>query len=109
MGETGSGVREPGLLGGKGLGIPHRVTKKVTDTGDRGSQNFLRAQQQLIPTALMAQDRGGEAVPCPAGSHSHLHPEYQSLSWVQLFATPWTIAHQAPLSMGFSRQEYWSG
>ena len=28
---------------------------------------------------------------------------------VQLFATPWTIAHQAPLSMGFSRQEYWSG
>ena len=27
----------------------------------------------------------------------------------QPFATPWTIAHQAPLSMGFSRQEYWSG
>ena len=27
---------------------------------------------------------------------------------VQLFATPWTVAHQAPLSMGFSRQEYWS-
>ena len=26
-----------------------------------------------------------------------------------LFAIPWTIAHQAPLSMGFSRQEYWSG
>ena len=31
------------------------------------------------------------------------------LSCVQLFATPWTMAHQAPLSMGFSRQEYWSG
>ena len=30
-------------------------------------------------------------------------------SRVQLFATLWTIAHQAPLSMGFSRQEYWSG
>ena len=30
-------------------------------------------------------------------------------SCVQLFATPWTIAHQAPLSMGFSGQEYWSG
>ena len=27
---------------------------------------------------------------------------------VQLFATPWTVAHQAPLPMGFSRQEYWS-
>ena len=31
------------------------------------------------------------------------------LSHVRLFATPWTVAHQAPLSMGFSRQEYWSG
>ena len=30
------------------------------------------------------------------------------LSRVQLFATTWTVAHQAPLSMGFSRQEYWS-
>ena len=30
------------------------------------------------------------------------------LSRVQLFATPWTVAHQPPLSMGFSRQEYWS-
>ena len=31
------------------------------------------------------------------------------LSPVQLFATPGTVAHQAPLSMGFSRQQYWSG
>ena len=30
------------------------------------------------------------------------------LSHVQLFVTPWTVAHQAPLSMGFSGQEYWS-
>ena len=30
-------------------------------------------------------------------------------SRVQLFTTPWTTAHQAPPSMGFSRQEYWSG
>ena len=33
----------------------------------------------------------------------------KSLSLVWLFATPWTIAYQGPLSMGFSRQEYWSG
>jgi len=33
----------------------------------------------------------------------------KSLSRVQLFTTPWTAAHQAPPSMGFSRQEYWSG
>ena len=31
------------------------------------------------------------------------------LSLVQLFVTPWTVAHQAPLSLGFLRQEYWSG
>ena len=31
------------------------------------------------------------------------------LSRIQLFATPWTVAHQTPLSMGFLRQEYWSG
>ena len=31
------------------------------------------------------------------------------LSRVQLFATPWTVAYQASPSMGFSRQEYWSG
>ena len=30
-------------------------------------------------------------------------------SCVRLFATPWTVTHQAPPSMGFSKQEYWSG
>ena len=33
----------------------------------------------------------------------------KSLSRVRLFATPWTVVYQAPPSMGFSRQEYWSG
>ena len=33
----------------------------------------------------------------------------KSLSHVQLLVTPWTVAHQAPPSLGFSRQEYWSG
>ena len=35
--------------------------------------------------------------------------EVKLLSRVRLFATPWTVAHQAPPLMGFSRQEYWSG
>ena len=35
--------------------------------------------------------------------------EVKSLSRVRLFATPWTVAYQAPQSMEFSRQEYWSG
>ena len=33
----------------------------------------------------------------------------KSLGHVRILATPWTVARQAPLSMGFSRQEYWSG
>ena len=33
----------------------------------------------------------------------------KSLSCVHLFVTPWIVAYQASLSMGFSRQEYWSG
>ena len=35
--------------------------------------------------------------------------ETDTLSRVRLFETLWTVAHLAPLSMGFSRQEYWSG
>ena len=37
---------------------------------------------------------------------THIH---HSLSHVRLSVTPWTVALQAPPSMGFSRQEYWSG
>ena len=39
----------------------------------------------------------------------HNKVKVKSLSRVQVFATPWTVAHQAPPSMKFSRQEYWSG
>ena len=35
--------------------------------------------------------------------------EMKLLSRVRLFVTPWTVAYQAPPSMGFSKQEYWSG
>ena len=41
---------------------------------------------------------------CLCGTHICMCP----FSHVQLSVTPWTVAHQAPLSMGFSRQEYWS-
>ena len=42
-------------------------------------------------------------------SSSASHCMCDVLSHVQLCATPWTVAHQVPLSMGFSRQEYWAG
>ena len=38
-----------------------------------------------------------------------VHTHVRALSHVQLFVTSWTVAHYAPLSMGFPRQEYWSG
>ena len=38
-----------------------------------------------------------------------LNYKVKSLSHVRLFVTPWTVTYEAPLSMGFSRQEYWSG
>ena len=46
------------------------------------------------------------------GNVSHYGRQYEevkSLSRVRLFVTPWTVAYQAPPSMGFSRQGYWSG
>ena len=44
----------------------------------------------------------------PATTTMHMHM-FSHFSCIQLFATPWTVAHKAPPSMGFSRQEYWSG
>ena len=46
---------------------------------------------------------------CVCKSSMLLTSTLKSLSRVQLFATPWTVAYQAHLSMKFSRQEYWSG
>ena len=43
------------------------------------------------------------------GNASSLPYVLSHLSHVRLFVTPWTVAYQAPLSMGFSRQEHWSG
>ena len=43
------------------------------------------------------------------GKSSLWWKKVKSLSHVQLFATPWTVAYQTPQSMEFSRQEYWSG
>ena len=76
----------------------------------RGFSNTTVQKHQFFGTQLSLQ------------SNSHIHmttgktialtrrtfDEVKSLSCVWLFATPWTIAYQAPPSMGFSRQEYWS-
>ena len=58
------------------------------------------------------QAREPSRVPLPSLRLVYLESEkvkVKLLSHVRIFATPWTVAHQAPPSMGFSRQEYWSG
>ena len=56
----------------------------------------------LPPSCTLKRDKWSQ-------SHAWWRVCAKSLSRVWLFATPWTVAHQAPLSMGLSRQEYWSG
>ena len=75
-----------------------------------------RTQSQDVPQMLQ-----GHLLPPSAMVPSLCHPiwagavltseflKVKSLSRVRLFAAPWTVAHQASPSMGFSRQEYWSG
>ena len=52
---------------------------------------------------------GSKVSVCLTWAHPVLANRELLLSHVQVSATPWTVAHQAPLSTGFSRQEYWSG
>ena len=49
------------------------------------------------------------ALPHVYPNSTALKVKVKSLSRVQLFVTPWTVAYQAPPSMGFGKQEYWSG
>ena len=61
------------------------------------------------PVPGILQARTLEWVAIPFSSAWKWKEKVKSLSHVQLLATPWTAAHQSPPSMGFSRQEYWSG
>ena len=61
------------------------------------------------PVPGILQARTLEWVAIPFSNAWKWKVKVKSLSRVQLIATPWTAAYQAPPSMGFSRQEYWSG
>ena len=74
----------------------------------------MRACQALIITSKFLQGKDNILHIALPVSHAVLFSvptceHAQELSRVQLFGTLWTVAHQAPLSMGFSKQEYWSG
>ena len=72
-----------------------KVTNKSTPQM-RNPSALLLPQRLLAGVVHMKQ---APPPPCVLGRFSH----------VRLFVTPWTIGRQAPLSMGFSRHEYWSG
>ena len=67
----------------------------------------------MLPSCWVDTLRSISELWCELGGNEILPLEekvkVKSLSRVRLFTTPWTIAYQAPPSMGFSRQEYWSG
>ena len=84
-----------------------------------GSHPAAAAAKSLQSNSLRPHRRQPTRLPCPwdspgkntrVGCHFLLQcMKVKSLSHARLFTTPWTTAHQAPPSMGFSRQEYWSG
>ena len=71
------------------------------------------AAHQAPPSLGFSRQEHGSGLPFPSPMHESEKWKWKvkvkSLSCVRLLATPWTTAYQAPLSMGFSRQEYWSG
>ena len=111
-----------------GLAIPQNVKDRV-NIGPRNSiRRYAAAAAKLLqscPTLCDPIDSSPPSSPVPgilqartlewvAISFSNAWKwkwkvKVKLLSHVWLLATPWTAAYQAPLSMGFSRQEYWSG
>ena len=68
-----------------------------------------RRQPTRLPVPGILQARILEWVATSFSNAWKWKVKVKSLSRIQLLATPWTAAYQAPPSMGFSRQEYWSG
>ena len=68
-----------------------------------------RRQPTRLPRPWIFQARTLEWVAISFSNAWKWKVKVKSLSHVQLLATPWTAAYQTPLSMGFSRQNYWSG
>ena len=87
------GTEQPCLCEGKG------PTKALRGTGRVGLRAGPAGKFEVGGWGLWTS--GGDKAPWVL--------KVKSLGRVRLFVTPWTVAHQAPPSMGFSRQEYWSG
>ena len=71
---------------------------------EAGCTSRLHAEGCTRATSFLEED-----LMLPGQGHVTLVRVLSHFIRVRLFAAPWTVAHQAPLSMRFSRQEYWSG
>ena len=73
----------------------------------------LAKSHHTLLRMLCKNDLGNRSFHCTTNLRTvygkSIHWTVKTLSHVRLFATPWSIAYQAPLSTGFSGQEYWSG
>ena len=100
-----------------GSGNSHRGTVS-TQRGGVGRERGCQVTS-VVSDSVQPRRRQPNRLPCPwdspgkntgVGCHFLFQcMKVKSLSRVRLFTTPWTAAYQAPPSMGFSRQEYWSG
>ena len=84
-----------------------KIDKSDTETHHRNPMNHSLAYYQLRHYFLLLYVEQLTAFSYALALSESL--KVLLLSHVRLFVTPWTVAHQAPLSMGFSRQEYWNG
>ena len=98
------------------LGIWRRTMKILSlAAAAKSLQSFLTLCDPIdgsppgSPVPGILQERTLEWVAISFSNAWKWKNKVKSLSHVQFLATPWTAAHQAPPSMGFSRQEYWSG
>ena len=82
----------------------------TNDATDEGLVSKINKQLIRLNIKKITQSRNGQRVYTEiSAKKTRAVCCAQSLSCVQLFSTPWTIGHQVALSLGFSRQEHWSG
>ena len=91
----------------------HRKQTCGCQGGGEAGEGWIGSWDQQMQTIVYRMHRQQGPIQhkeqYPVINNSGEEYEVKSLSRIRLFATPWTVAYQAPLSMGFSRQEYWSG
>ena len=99
---------------------PHRLRSPWNSPGQNTEVGSLSLLQGIFPTQgsnpdlphcrriLYQLSHQGSPV-CGKNVFQQYKVKVKSLSHVQLFATPWTVVYHTPLSVGFSRQGYWSG